>query len=145
MKRNGREELEVAEERYVIFIDLCMQWRKLIKTFLTVAASWLHHSRVRLVGCLKLKDIKLLHMEFHSQKKQKVISHLLKLLEGTEKQSQGRLLRSLKLLLNDSCLIIFRICWSLSRKIPNLEKCEGNESSNLCFLIAVKFRLESED
>lgn len=39
MKRNGREELEVAEERYVIFVDLCMQWRKLIKTFLTVAAS----------------------------------------------------------------------------------------------------------
>ena len=39
MKRNGREELDVAEERYVIFLDLYMQWRKLIKTFLTIAAS----------------------------------------------------------------------------------------------------------
>ena len=39
MKRNGRKELEVAEERYVIFLDLHMQWRKLIKTFLTIAAS----------------------------------------------------------------------------------------------------------
>lgn len=145
MKRNGREELEVAEERYVIFVDLCMQWRKLIKTFLTVAASWLHHSRVRLVGCLKLKDINLCIWNFILRKSKKSFLTLLKLLEGTEKQSQGRLLRSLKLLLNDSCLIIFRICWSLSRKIPNLEKCEGNESSNLCFLIAVKFRLESED
>lgn len=84
-------------------------------------------------------------MEFHLQKREKSFLTLLTHVEGTEKQVRGRLLRSLQLLLNDGCLIIFRMCLFLSRKILNLEKCEGSESSNLCFLIAVKFSLESED
>lgn len=33
---NGREKLEVAAEEYVTFSDLCMQWGKLIKTFLSL-------------------------------------------------------------------------------------------------------------
>lgn len=54
--------------------------------------------------------MKLWDMEFHLQKGGKLFLTLLFHLEGTEKQSWGGSLRSLRLLLNDSCLIIFRMC-----------------------------------